>query len=73
MLARKHEKERELLYSWAPGTQKKTLSKRFERMMDRFINPHKRQDEKRKQKKEVDNAKFWAQAAKNHANGAVKM
>lgn len=58
-VALKREQETEMLYSWAPGTRKKPISKKFDRMIDRFINPNNRHAERRKQEKELENVKYF--------------
>lgn len=62
-----------MLYEWAPGTKKKFVSKRFERMLDRFTNPSNRNKEKRKVAKDEDNAKYFNMLTVNHAKSAVNM
>ena len=42
-------------------------------MLGRFTNPENRHEEKRRVRKEEDNAKFWDLLAQNHAQSAANM
>ena len=62
-----------MLYEWAPGTRKKSVSKRFERMLNRFTDPQNRHEEKKKMNQDEDNAKYFKILTVSHAKSSVNM